>query len=66
MVTMRYVALLGGDESTGPAPGTPEFDGVVEQGIRFNETAADAIVGGEALQIPAGAVELRPIMEVGG
>jgi hypothetical protein len=59
MVTMRYLALLGGDESAGPAPGTPEFDTMMEGYMRFGETAADAIVGGEALQEAATATTIR-------
>jgi hypothetical protein len=59
MITMRYLALLGGDESVGPAPGTPEFDTMMEAYMRFGETAADAIVGGEALQEAATATTIR-------
>jgi hypothetical protein len=60
MITMRYLALLGGDESVGPAPGTPEFDAMMQAYMRFGETAADAIVGGEALQGAATAATIRP------
>ena len=56
---MRYLALLGGDESVGPAPGTPEFDAMMQAYMRFGETAADAIVGGEALQGAATATTIR-------
>ena len=49
---MRYLALLGGEESASPAPGTPEFDEMMQAYRRFGETAADAIVGGEALRRP--------------
>ncbi|MGH9289294.1 MAG: YciI family protein [Acidimicrobiales bacterium] len=56
---MRYLALLGGDESLGPAPGTPEFDAMMQAYMRFGETAADAIVGGEALQGAATATTIR-------
>jgi hypothetical protein len=59
MITMRYLALLGGDESVGPAPGTPEFDAMMQAYMRFGETAADAIVGGEALQGAATATTIR-------
>jgi len=47
--TMRYLALLGGDESQVPAPGTPERDAIHEGYVRFGQLAADAILGGEAL-----------------
>jgi hypothetical protein len=59
MVTMRYLALLGGDESAGPAPGTPAFDEMMQGYGRFGETAADAIVGGEALESAATATTIR-------
>jgi hypothetical protein len=59
MITMRYLALLGGDESVGPAAGTPEFDAMMEAYTRFGETAGDAIVGGEALQGAATATTIR-------
>jgi hypothetical protein len=59
MVTMRYLALLGGEESASPAPGTPEFDTMMQGYMRFGETAADAIVGGEALQEAASATTIR-------
>jgi len=56
---MRYLALLGGDESKNPAPGTPEFDAMMQAYRRFGETAADAIVGGEALEGAATATTIR-------
>lgn len=56
---MRYLALLGGEESAGPAPATPEFDAMMQAYMRFGETAADAIVGGEALQAAATATTIR-------
>jgi len=59
MITMRYLALLGGDESTGAAPGTPEFDAMMEGYIRFGENAADAILGGEALESASTATTVR-------
>jgi hypothetical protein len=59
MVTMRYLALLGGEESASPVPGTPEFDTMMQGYMRFGETAADAIVGGEALQEAATATTIR-------
>jgi hypothetical protein len=59
MITMRYLALLGGDESASPAPGTPEFDTMMQGYFRFGETAADAIVGGEALEKAATATTIR-------
>jgi hypothetical protein len=59
MITMRYLALLGGDESVGPAPETPEFDAMMQAYMRFGETAADAIVGGEALQGATTATTIR-------
>jgi hypothetical protein len=59
MVTMRYLALLGGEESASPAPGTPEFDTMMQGYMRFGEAAADAIVGGEALREAATATTIR-------
>ncbi len=56
---MRYLALLGGDESVGPAPGTPEFDALLARYGQFGETAADAIVGGEAFEGTATATTIR-------
>ncbi len=56
---MRYLALLGGKESASPAPGTPEFDAMMRAYGRFGETAADAIVGGEALEEAATATTIR-------
>src|SRR4029453_6468620 len=59
MVTMRYLALRGGEEAAGPAPGTPEFDTMMQGYMRFGEAAADAIVGGEALEGAATATTTR-------
>ncbi|MGH9228387.1 MAG: YciI family protein [Acidimicrobiales bacterium] len=56
---MRYLALLGGDEAASPAPGTPEFDTMMQGYVRFGETAAEAIVGGEALEEAATATTIR-------
>jgi hypothetical protein len=56
---MRYLALLGGDESTVPAPGTPERDAIHDGYVRFARLAADAILGGEALQPGATARTIR-------
>src|SRR4029453_11615193 len=49
MVTMRYLALLGGEEAAGPAPGTPEFDTMMQGYMRFGEAAAEPLRGGGAL-----------------
>src|ERR687898_2742053 len=49
-ITMRYLALLGGDESLQPGPGTPEFDAVLERYWQFHEKNDEAILAGEALQ----------------
>jgi hypothetical protein len=59
MITMRYLALLGGDESAGPAPGTPEFESLLARYGRFGEVAGDAIVGGAALEEAATAITIR-------
>jgi hypothetical protein len=59
MITMRYLALLGGEESASPAPGTAEFDTMMQAYMRFGEAAADAIVGGEALEPAATASTIR-------
>ena len=48
---MRYLALLGGEESAGPVPGTPEFDTMMQGYVRFGETAGDPVrfvVSGDA------------------
>ena len=47
---MRYLALLGRDESDVPRPGTPERAEMHAGYVRFAELAADAILAGEALQ----------------
>jgi hypothetical protein len=49
-MTMRYLALLGRDESDVPAPGTPERAEMHAGYVRFAQIAADAILAGEALQ----------------
>jgi hypothetical protein len=59
MITMRYLALLGGDESASPAPGTPGFDAMMQAYFRFGESAADAIAGGAALQKADTATTIR-------
>jgi hypothetical protein len=59
MITMRYLALLGGDESAGPAPGTPEFETLLARYGQFGEAAGDAIVGGAALEGAATATTIR-------
>ena len=56
---MRYLALLGGDESVVPEPGTPERDAIHTGYVRFAQLAADAILGGEALQPSATARTIR-------
>ena len=56
---MRYLALLGGDESAGPAAGTPEFETLLARYGQFGETAGDAIVGGAALEEAATATTIR-------
>src|ERR671910_565419 len=78
-ITMRYLALLGGDESLQPGPGTPEFDAVLERYWQFHEKNDEAIGGFYVLeaetlddaielarQIPAasdGWVAVRPMVE---
>ena len=56
---MRYLALLGGDQSAGPEPGTPEFDAIVAAHMRFAETAGGAVVTGEALELATTATTVR-------
>lgn len=56
---MRYLALLGDDETTAPQFGTPEWDADMAGYERFGELAADAILGGEALQPAATSTTVR-------
>lgn len=56
---MRYLVTLYGDESTGPEPGTPEFDAELAAYMRFGETAGPAIVAGEALEPSLQAATVR-------
>ena len=56
---MHYLALLGGDESQDPQPGTPAFDGMMAGYERFGELAGHAIRGGEALQPTTTAATVR-------
>jgi hypothetical protein len=56
---MRYLALLGADETAAPAPGTPERDEIHAGYVRFAQVAADAILAGEALQPAASARTVR-------
>ena len=56
---MRYLALLGGDESLQPGPGTPEFDAVLERYWQFHEKNDEAILAGEALQPSITATTVR-------
>jgi hypothetical protein len=58
-ITMRYLALLGGDESLEPQAGTPEFDAVMEGYWQFHEKNGAAIVAGEALQASTTATTVR-------
>jgi hypothetical protein len=58
-ITMRYIALLGGDESAMAQPGTPEWDSDMKGYQRFGEIAATAIVAGEALEPAATATTVR-------
>src|SRR5918994_1252287 len=58
-MTMRYLALLGGDESLQPGPGTPEFDAVLERYRQFHEKNDEAILAGEALQPSITATTVR-------
>jgi hypothetical protein len=58
-ITMRYLALLGADESAVPAPGTPERAEIHAGYVRFAQLAADAIIAGEALQPVATARTVR-------
>jgi hypothetical protein len=57
---VQYLTLLGGDESLGPVPGTPEFDAMMAGYVRFGEVAGDAILGGEALEPAATSTTVRP------
>jgi hypothetical protein len=57
--TMRYLALLGSDETTAPDPGSPEYDAGLDRYIRFGTDNADAILGGAPLQRSASAVTVR-------
>jgi hypothetical protein len=59
VITMRYLALLGGEESLEPGPGTPEFDAVLERYWQFQQKNAEAIVAGEALQPSTTATTVR-------
>jgi hypothetical protein len=56
---MRYFVLLGGDETHGAEPGTPEWDAELAGYGRFDELAGDAIQGGEALQPAATSTTVR-------
>lgn len=56
---MQYLTLLYDDPSTMTGPGDPAFDEDMAGFDRFGEIAADAIVGGEALESPDLAVTLR-------
>jgi hypothetical protein len=58
-MTMRYLALLGGDEGKFPDAGTPEREAVHAGYARFGELAAQAILGGEALQPAATSTTVR-------
>jgi hypothetical protein len=58
-MTMRYLALLGEDESAAAQPDTPAWDAEMAGHMRFSEVAADAIHGGEALQPVATAMTVR-------
>ena len=56
---MRYLALLGIDETTSPKPDTPEFRAELERYERFHESAGDAILGGEAFEATSAAATVR-------
>lgn len=56
---MRYLVLLGGDESAGAQPGTAEWDAEIAGYGRFDELAGEAILGGEALQPAATSITVR-------
>jgi hypothetical protein len=58
-ITMRYLALLAVDESTRPAPDSPERAERHAGYVRFAELAADAILAGEALQPAPAARTIR-------
>jgi hypothetical protein len=57
--TMRYLALLGGDEKALPEQGTPEFDADMPGYMRFGQQNAGAILGGAALELPGTATTIR-------
>ena len=57
---MQYLTLLYDDPTTITGPGDPGFDADMEGFDRFGELAAEAIVGGEALEGLAEAVSVRP------
>lgn len=56
---MHYLILLYGDESTSPAPGTPESDADMAGYLAFGELAATAIRGGAALHLTNAARTVR-------
>ncbi len=57
---MQYLTLLYDDPTTLTGPGDPQFDADMEDFDRFGELAADAIVGGEALEGLDAAFTVRP------
>lgn len=59
----KYLVLLYGDETLDPAPETPEFDAMMAGYAAFDEVAASATVGGEAL---LGNADCRTIRHDGG
>ena len=56
---MHYLVLLYGDETTSPAPGTPEWDVDMAGYMAFGELASEAIRGGAALHLTDKARTIR-------
>lgn len=58
---MQYMLLIYGAESVEPAPGTPEFDAMLEGYATFSKevTDAGAFIAGNALQSSSTATSVR-------
>ncbi len=60
---MLYTALLYGDETDGPEPGTPAFDEELARYYAFDEANGDHIRGGAALHSVGEAATVRPSVD---
>lgn len=58
---MLYLVMLYDEESAGSEPGSPEWDAEMAAYERFDASAGESVVGGEALEPTSSAATVRVV-----